>query len=429
MKSIAENDKYLLQCVKRLFADPFIVTEGEGPLIKDNHGTEYIDLFNAHGVNFIGHKNPKIVDAVKKQVDKIIHYGTDLHTAPAAQLAEKLTLIVPPPLKRCYFGNSGSESIEVALHLARRYTSKHEIIGLYGAFHGRTYGARSAVGWAAYKERMGPYLPGFAHIPSYYCYRCSLGLEYPNCNLRCAKILEDALLYQVEGQVAAFIAEPVLGTAGNIPPPPGYFEEIAKILKSHDILFIADEVFTGLGRTGKLFCIQHFSAEADIMTLAKTLGGGLPISATISSERVASAFDVNTMLYFTTYGANPVCCAAALAVIDIITQEKVPERAQKLGEYFLRGLRELAENHELIGDVRGMGLMIGVELVKDKRTKLPARKESIKLRDEARKRGVILPAGQGWLGNTIRLLPSVAISTEQIDKALLVIEESLKAIE
>lgn len=432
LEEIVERDKYLLPCVRRMFPeDPILLVEAKGATVKDSTGKEYIDLFASHGLNtMVGYNHPKVVAAIKSQAEKLISCSIDFHTAPAVELAEKLAQITPTPLKRCFFANAGTEAVECSLYLAKKYTKKYEIIALYGGFHGRTYGSRSALGWSAYKHGLGPFLPGFIHIPSYYCYRCSLGLKYPECDLQCAKMLDDALKYQCAGDVAAFIAEPIQGTAGNIPAPEGYFKEVKKVLDAHGILFISDEVYTGLGRTGKLFGFEHYGVQPDIMTLSKALGGGVPISAVIASEEVAAAFAApEPVLYFTTYGSNPLCCAAAIASINTILEEKLYKRAAKLGDYFIRGLNDLAEEHELIGDVRGKGLMIGVELVKDRKTKEPAREESKKLRNEAKKRGVILPAGLGWFGNTIELHPPVVITEEQIDKVLNVLDESLKVIE
>jgi 4-aminobutyrate aminotransferase-like enzyme len=420
-------EEYFLPNVKRMFRDPMVVVEGSGAIVRDSEGREYIDLMGEHGVNFIGHRRPEVVRAIKDQADKLIFMSTDISTSPASELAKRLAEMAKP-LNRCYFLNAGAEAVECALYLARKRKARYEVIGLYGAFHGRTYGARSLVGWSGYKKGMGPYLPGAMLAPSYYCYRCSLGLEYPGCGLQCAKILEDVIKYQSSGDIAAFIAEPIQGTAGNIPAPDGYFKEVKKILDANDILFIDDEVFTGFGRTGRIFCIEHYGVQPDIITCGKAMGGGMPISAVLTNEDVARAFAVDAMMYFTTFGSHPISCAAALASINVILGERLHERAARLGDYFMKRLRELAGKHELIGDVRGKGLMIGVELVKDRRTKEPAREESRRLREECRRRGVIMPAGQGWLGNVIRMYPPAAITEEQIDRSVEVLDESLKAI-
>jgi 4-aminobutyrate aminotransferase-like enzyme len=421
-----EKDKLLFPCIKRWSIEELLtLTDAKGSIVRDENGKEYIDLWANHGAAVIGHCHPKVVQALKEQAEKIIHATYDFNTIPTIKLAEKLAQIVPKNLSRFYFLNSGAEAVECSIYTARRKTGKYEIIALYGAFHGRSYGARSLIGWSKYKRGGGPYLPGVLHVPSYYCYRCTFGLEYPQCGLLCARILRDVLIYQSAGDVAAFIAEPILGSAGNIPPPKGYWEEVKKILDENDILLIDDEVITGF-RTGKMFAIEHFNIEPDLMTFAKGLGGGFPIYAVAASEEVASS--LQPMDYFSTFGGNPLGCAAALATIDVILSENLVEKSRILGEYFIKRLKELAERHELIGDVRGVGLLIGVELVKDLKTKDPAVSESIKLREEARKRGLILPAGWGWLGNVIRINPPLNITREQIDKSIEIIDQSLKAI-
>jgi 4-aminobutyrate aminotransferase-like enzyme len=418
----------LFSCVKRWsIEEPLVLTDAKGSIIQDKNGKEYIDLWAMHGAALIGHCHPKVVSAIKEQAEKIIHATYDFNTDPAIRLVERLTSITPRNLNRYYFLNSGAESVECAIYTARRKTGKHEIIALYGAFHGRSYGARTLIGWSKYKRGGGPWLPGVLHVPSYYCYRCTLGLEFPQCGLQCAKMLRDVLMYQSAGEVAAFIAEPILGSAGNIPPPKGYWEEVRKILDENDILLIDDEVITGLGRTGKMFAIEHFNIKADLMPFAKGLGGGFPIYAVAASEDIASS--LQPMDYFSTFGGNPLGCAAALATLEVILSERLVEKSRSSGEYFMQRLKELAEKHELIGDVRGAGLLLGVELVKDHRTKEPAVEESRKLREEATKRGLILPAGWGWLGNVMRINPPLNITTEQIDKSVEVIDQSLKTVE
>ncbi|RLG52278.1 MAG: aspartate aminotransferase family protein [Thermoproteota archaeon] len=414
------------------FIKPFIaekeivVSHGKGAVVYDTEGNSYIDMFGMHSAAVQGYSHPKIVEAVKRQAEKIMHVTYDFATEPSVKLAEKLIEITPEGLNRVYLLNSGAEADEAAVYTARRATGRYELIALYGAFHGRTYGARSLIGWRGYKTGGGPFLPGVHHMPSYYCYRCSLGLEHPGCNLQCARLLSDVITYQTSGEVAAFVAEPMQGTAGNIPAPSGYFTTVKKILDEYEILLIDDEVITGFARTGRMFAIEHYGVTPDIMVVAKALGGGLPVSAIVATEDVASK--VMPMDYFTTFGGNPLAAAAALAAIEVIEEEKLVERSQKLGDYLMKRLRELQEKHELIGDVRGKGLLIGVELVKDRKTKEPAREESYQVRVECLKRGVIMPAGMGWLGNVIRMNPPLVITEEQIDKAVDVLDEALKAV-
>jgi len=430
-EKIVETDNLFLPCVRRWFPKkPILIVEGKGAILKDSQGKEYMDLFASHGVaTMTGYNHPAVVEAIKEQADRLYSLSVDFHNLPPIKLAEKLMEIAPKSLNKVFFANSGAEVVEASLFLAKKYTKKYELITLYGAFHGRTHGARSLVGYAPYKRGVGPFLPGVIRLPSYYCYRCQLGQEYPNCDLQCVKILEDALLYESAGDPAAFIAEPIQGTAGNIPAPDNYFKEVKKILDKHGIILILDEIYTALGRTGKMFCFEHYGVVPDIMTMSKSLGNGLPISALVTSNEIAQSFaPPEPTMYFTTFGSNPTMAAAALAVVNTILKERLWERAAKLGKYWMKGLKELQEKHEIIGDVRGKGLMIGVELVKNRKTKEPAKEESLKLKEEARKRGIFIAAGFGWLANTIEMHPPAIMTEEQIDRALSILEESFKAI-
>ena len=426
-----ESKKLFLPCVRHHFGDESIViVEAKGAVLKDSDGKEYLDLLCSHGcATLIGYNHPAVVEAIKEQAGKMYALAVDYNAKPVRKLAEKILSVVPDSFSKIYFANAGAEAVEVALFLAKKYTKKYEMVSLYGDFHGRTHGARSLLGFAPLKKGMGPMLPGVSRIPSYYCYRCQLGLEYPACNLQCAKMLEDALLYNTSSEVAVFVTESIQGTAGNIPAPNGYFQEIKKILDKHDILLFMDEIFTAFGNTGRKFCFEHYGVVPDMITMSKTLGGGLPISALLTTDEIAQAFaEPEPPQYYTTFGSNPLMAAAALASVETIMKEKPWERAAELGQYWMNGLKKLQDKYEVIGDVRGKGVMIGVELVKDRKTKEPAKEESVKLKKEAGKRGLILPAGQGWFGNTIRMVPSVVMTKEQVDQALQIMDESFEAI-
>ncbi len=430
-EQIVQTSGLFVPCVRRWFGDePVLFVEGRGAVLIDSKGREYLDLLSSHGcATLLGYNHPAVVEAIWEQVGRLYAVSVEFPTPPAVALAEKLIEATPEILDSVYFANSGAEAVEVVLFLAKKHTGRSELVSLYGDFHGRTHGARSILGYAPLKKGMSPYLPGVTRIPSYYCYRCQLGLTYPSCELQCARLLEDALLYDTAGEVAVFIAEPIQGTAGNIPAPDGYFQEIKRILDKHGILLFIDEIFTSFGSTGKKFCFEHFGIVPDFLTMSKTLGNGLPISAMLTRKEIASSFaPPEPPLYFTTFGSNPLMAAAALASLKVILREKPWERAAVLGEYWMRGLRRLQDKHEIIGDVRGRGVMIGVELVRDRKTKEPATTESLRLKIEAGKRGLILPAGQGWLGNTIRMNPSVVMTEAQIDQALDILDQSLTAI-
>ena len=430
-EKIVAAGNLFLPCIRRFLGnDPILFVEAKGAVLKDSKGREYLDLLCSHGcATLIGYNHPAVIEAIKEQAGKIYSLSAEFTTQPVIELAEKLIEVTPETFQKVFFANSGAEAVEVALFLSKKSTKRYEIISLYGDFHGRTHGARSLLGYAPLKRGMGPLMPGVTRIPSYYCYRCQLGLEYPTCSLQCAKMLEDALLYDTAGDVAIFVAESLQGTAGNIPAPDGYFQEIKKILDKHHIPLYMDEIFTAFGTTGKKFGFEHDGVIPDMITLSKTLAGGLPISALLTTNEIAQAFaPPEPVQYFTTFGSNPLMAAAALASIETIMKEKPWEKAAELGAYWMKGLKKLQDKYELIGDVRGKGVMIGVELVKNRKTKEPAKEESLKLKEEDGKRGLILPAGQGWLGNTIRMVPSVAMTKDQIDKALHILDELFKAI-
>ncbi|MCS7102546.1 MAG: aspartate aminotransferase family protein [Candidatus Korarchaeum sp.] len=419
-------NSYMMTNVARWWEDdPIVIESGRGAVLRDMDGREYIDLHSMHAVASQGYSHPKIVQAIKEQLERIFVVATDFYNEPQSLLAKKLAEITPAKLKRSFFVNSGAEAVETATILAKRYTGKPGIIALWMAFHGRTHMPRTLTGFSRYKRGIGPFPYGVLHIPNYYCYRCPIGQEYPSCNLQCARMLDDALKYAAPEDVAAFIAEPIQGTAGNIVPPDDYFKTVKNILDQYGILFIADEVITGLGRTGKLFAVEHFGIEPDIMTLAKALGGGFPVACAIASEEIGTSF--KPLDHYSTYGGNPLAMTAALAAIEVIEEGRLVDKSARDGEYMLKRLKELMDRHEIIGEVSGKGLMIGMELVKDKKTKEPAIEETVKFRAELRRRGVII-GPPGWTGSRVRINPPLVITREQIDRAVDAIDESLSAI-
>jgi 4-aminobutyrate aminotransferase-like enzyme len=272
---------------------------------------------------------------------------------------------------------------------------------------------------------MGPYLSGVAFAPAPYCYRCFLGHEYPDCGLQCAKIIEDVINYGTSNNVAAFIAEPILGEGGIIVPPKEYFKEAKKILDKYGILFIDDEVQTGFARTGKMFGIEHYGVDPDIVTMAKGIADGFPLGACTAREDIGNAFEAGDHL--STFGGNPVSCAAALANIDYMLNEKLADKAADKGKYLMKQLSEMQEDYKLIGEIRGKGLIIGVELVKDQKSKAPAAEETVKVRDMCREKGILLGHG-GIKGNVLRIQPPLVIDKEQMDKILEAIATSLKRV-
>ena len=424
--TIEKTEKFLITgMVSKI--EPVVVDEAKGAIIKDVHGKEYIDCFAGISVVNLGHCHPEVIEAAVNQAKKLVHACSYVYYIPVvADLAEKLAEITPPRLQKTFFGNSGAEAVECAIKLARKFTKKYELIALMCSFHGRTLGTLSVTGQARRRKYdMGPYLPGVAFAYPPYCYRCSFGKTYPDCDLLCARSIRDVIDYCTSKGVAAFIAEPILGEGGIIPPPPEYFKIVKETLDEYGILFIADEVQTGFSRTGKLFAVEHYGVEPDIMTLAKGIADGFPISACIAREDIGNAFEPGDHL--STFGGNPVSAAAALANINVMLRDRLPDQVAEKGEYIMKRLDEMKEQYPIIGDVRGKGLMIGIELVKDQKKKTPAVEEVRKIRDLCREKGLLVGSG-GVKGCVLRIQPPLVIEKEQIDKALNILEESLKEV-
>jgi 4-aminobutyrate aminotransferase/(S)-3-amino-2-methylpropionate transaminase len=394
---------------------PIVIEKASGAVVTDRNGREYLDCFAGISVVNAGHCNPQVVAAAKAQMDKLVHCSSYLyHAQPVADLAEKMAHIASRGLTKSFFGNGGAEAIEGALKLARLYTGKHEFIALQTSFHGRSFGALSVTGNMGRKKRGGPYATGVAFAPVPYVYRSQWPGDPEECGRQCARSIEDIIRFATSGDVAAFIAEPVLGEGGIIVPPLNYFKEVKEILDRYGILFIADEVQSGFGRTGKMFAIEYYGVDPDILVTAKGIADGFPLSAFTTRPEIAGAYKPGDHL--STFGGNPVSCAAALANIEFMEQEKLPARAADTGAYAIAKLRELQKQSPLIGEVRGLGLMIGVELVKDVKL-TPASAEAESLRDALLQRGVLIGVG-GAYGNVVRFQPPLVITRKQIDQAI-----------
>jgi 4-aminobutyrate aminotransferase / (S)-3-amino-2-methylpropionate transaminase / 5-aminovalerate transaminase len=402
---------------------PIVIEKGRGAVVTDIRGREYLDCFAGISVVNAGHCNPKIVAAAKAQMEKLIHCSSYLyHARPTADLAEKIAQLMPRGLTKSFFGSSGAEAVEGALKLARLYTGKHEFIALHAGFHGRSWGALSLSGNQSRKKRGGPYAPGIAFVAAPNVFRSNWRNDPEECGRQCARALEEVIRFSTSGDVAAFIAEPVMGEGGIIVPPANYFPEVKKILDQHGILFIADEVQCGFARTGKMFAFEHFGVVPDILVTAKGIAGGFPLSAFTTRAEIAAAYRPGDHL--STFGGNPVCCAAALANIEFMEKENLCKRVTEMGEYAKSGFRRLQDRHPMIGDVRGIGLMIGIELVKDNRL-TPAPAEAEALQAACLKNGLIVGLG-GIDGNVIRFQPPLVISKSQIDQALAIFSKALK---
>jgi len=394
---------------------PLVVEKASGATITDVNGREYLDCFAGISVVNAGHCNPQVIAAAKAQMDKLVHCSSYIyHVQPVADLAEKIAHIAPRSLTKTFFGNGGAEAIEGAMKLARLYTGKHEFIALHASFHGRSWGALSITGNVGRKKRGGPYAAGVTFAPAPYAYRSQWQNDPDECGRQCAKAIEDVIRFTTAGDVAAFIAEPVMGEGGIIVPPFNYFKEVKKVLDKHKILFIADEVQSGFARTGKMFAIEHYGVEPDILVTAKGIADGFPLSAFTTRSEIASAYKPGDHL--STFGGNPISCAAALANIDYMEKENLASQATDTGNYAMAKLRDLQKQNPLIGEVRGLGLMIGVELVKDEDL-TPATAEADAIRESLFRQGVLVGVG-GVYGNVIRFQPPLIITRQQIDMAL-----------
>ncbi len=404
---------------------PIVVDRASGAVVTDINGREYLDCFAGISVINAGHCNPQVIAAAKRQMEKLVHCSSYIyHVQAVADLAEKIAHISPRGLTKTFFGNSGAEAIEGAMKLARLYTGKHEFIALHASFHGRSWGTLSVTGNMGRKKRGGPYASGVAFAPAPYAYRSQWRDDPEECGRQCAKAIDDVIRFATSGDVAAFIAEPVMGEGGIIVPPANYFKEVKKVLDKYSILFIADEVQSGFARTGKMFAFEHYGVDPDILVTAKGIADGFPLSAFTARPEIADAFKPGDHL--STFGGNPIACAAALANIEFMEKENLCGRATESGKYAMSKLRELQKQNSLIGDVRGLGLMIGVELVKDAKL-TPAAAEAEAIRDSLLRQDVLVGVG-GVFGNVIRFQPPLIITKPQIDQALSAFAEALQEV-
>jgi 4-aminobutyrate aminotransferase-like enzyme len=419
------NQQHLFPSVFHYFKEPLVVTKAKDQYVWDIDGNQYLDFFGGIVTISVGHCNDTVNRKVHEQMDKLQHVSTVFANEPQAALAKRIAEITPGgKLTKSFFTNSGTEANETAFLTARCFTGNHEIIALRHSYHGRSALAMAATGNAAW--RLGGATPsGFVHGINAYCYRCPFGLEYPSCNVRCARDMEEMIKTSTSGRVAAFIAEPIQGVGGFIVPPKEYFEIVQGIVKKAGGLFISDEVQTGWGRTGgKWFGIEQWGVQPDIITSAKGLGNGSPVGLTVARPEVADAMKGATI---STFGGNPVTATQAKAVIDFIDENKLMINAAETGAYLHAKLEELKGKFPLIGDVRGMGLMQAIELVEDRTSKKPAAEATNALLEAARENRLMIGKG-GTYGNVIRITPPLNISKSDVDDFALRMDASLKMV-
>jgi len=420
---VRKQKEFIFPCVSTYYSEPLPMERGEMQHVWDVDGKKYLDFFGGIVTVSLGHCNPRVTEKTKAQMDKLQHVSTCFPTEPMVALAEKLASIAPGKIKKSFFTNSGTEANETAVQTARMHTGNFEIVALRQGYSGRSSLARGLTGMNAW--RRGTIEIGIVHTMNPYCYRCPLGLKYPSCDIKCATDLEQVIQTSTSGKIAGILAEPIQGVAGFVTPPKEYFKLVFNIVKQYGGDFISDEVQTGWGRTGKKwFGIEHWEVEPDIITSAKSLGNGHPVGLTMAKPEVADSFQGLTI---STFGGNPVTSVTAKAVIDIIEEDDLRTNADVVGRYFRERLLELQEKHELIGDVRGMGLMQAIELVKDRKTKEPATVETALMMEAARDRGLLIGRG-GMLGNVIRMSPPLNISKADVDEAVTVLDRSLATV-
>ncbi len=407
---------------------PVFVKEAKGARITDVDGNEFIDFAGGIGVNNLGNSHPAVVEAIKKQADQYLHtcFMVAMYE-PYVRLAEKLNSFTPGdfPKKTALF-NSGAEAVENAVKLARRNTKKTAIVALECAFHGRTLMTMTLTSKVKpYKYGFGPFAPDVYKIPTPYCYRCRFGLKYPSCNLHCARYLEQFFTLECTADnVAAVIAEPVQGEGGFIVPPDGYFKVLHEICKKNDVLLIIDEIQSGFFRTGYAFASDYYGITPDLITMAKSLAGGVPISAVTGRADIMDAAGPGEI--GGTYGGNPIGCAASLAVLEAIEQENIKEKAEKTAQVVAERLDKMAERFNSIGEHRGLGAMRAIELVKDPETREPDPEKAKAIVKRCHDRGLIIITA-GVYGNVIRLLMPVNIEADQLSRGLTILEEAFEA--
>ncbi len=403
---------------------PIVWESAQGVRVKDVDGYEYLDWTSGVLVTNVGHCHPHHVKAIQQAAAKLMNCY-DFPTVERVTLAKRIVELMPDNLDTCFMLTTGSEATEAAMRVAKRYQGKHEVISFYGGFHGRTWGAMSMAGNQGTKRGWGPLMPGCVYAPYPYCYRCWFKKEPETCGLFCLEFLETVLKTQSIGDVAALIIEPYQGGAGFIFPPPGYLKALQQWAEEHDILFILDEVQASFGRTGKMFAFQHEDLRPNLLCLGKGIGSGMPTAALVAESRIMNILAPGEMS--STTGGNPLSCAAAHAVLDIMQEEDLPGNAARVGAYIKQRLTSLVNEVEVLGDVRGMGLVMGMEFVKDKESKEPApdvTREFIKRCCEA---GVIVGKVGLW-GNVIRVAPPLVITMEEAEESCDIVEGVLRSL-
>ncbi len=403
---------------------PISIARGEGVYVWDTDGNKYLDMFGGMLALSAGHCHPKVVDAITRQAETLIFAPSLYPHENTVTYAEKLAKITPSGLNKTYFALSGAEAVENAVKLAKQYTGAQEVIALRGAYHGLTALGMTLTAHPTFRLG-GTHVAGVKHAVQPNCYHCAFHLTYPSCDVACARDIEEIIQKTTCGRIAAFIAEPIAGVSGLITPPPEYFKIAVGIVRKYGGLFIADEVQTMFGRTGKYWCgHQHWGVEPDIMVVGKPIASGMPLSATITRAEIAETLGGSVI---STFQAHPVSMAAALATLEVLKEEAPPSHVAEIGARIRKGFEGLEKKYPLIGNIRGMGCMQGVEFVKDRETKDPANEAMAELFEATRKRGLLI--GSGGTGNAFRFTPPLITQKEHVDEALEILDHAIADVQ
>ncbi len=419
------HEEFIFPCCAPLYQDPIVLVTGTGAGAVDSEGREFLDCFSGILSTSIGHCHPEVVERVKNQISMLGHTSTLYLTENQVEAARRLAAIAPGSLKKCFFTNSGTEALETAIMAACQYTGRSEVIGLRHSYHGRSFLATGITGHATWRP-LASHIAGIRHARAPYLYRSDyMGSSDEEAAEVFARDVEEVIVTTTNGRPAAFVAESILGLGGYVVPPRGYFQHVAEIIRSYGGLFISDEVQAGFGRTGgKWFGIEHWGVEPDIMFTAKGIANGFPVGATIAKPEIADAWKAKTV---STFGGNPVSMAATIATLDVMVREGVRQRCEDRGRQFRAGLDALYDVHEWIGEVRGMGLMLAMELVEDRVTREPSRKKALALLEAAKEERLLIGIA-GMHGNVIRIAPSMLITEDEVTVALARLARACKRV-
>ena len=420
----SQDDMYVLKTWSRKPNAPIIVG-GKRVYFWDAEGRQYMD-FASQLVNVnVGYCHRKLIEAIKRQAEEIPYVSGVYRSIPVIKLAKRLAELTGGVLCKSFFTCGGGAAVESAIKIAKQFTKRPKIASMWHGYHGSTFGALSATGITNIRIPFEPLLPGFVHLPPPYCYRCSFGLEYPECEVECAHFVERVFKWEDPETIAAFVAEPILANSFIIPPKE-YWPIVRETCSKYGILLIFDEVITAFGRTGKMFGYEHFNVVPDILVAGKGITSGyLPLGVAVVNKKIGDFFDKNPLIHGFTYASHPMCCAVGLAQIEVILEENLVDNAAKVGAHLLARLNELESQHKCIGDVRGLGLLVGFELVKDKQTKEPCQDIAVYIREKADEKGLAVGLSTRFAPNIIRMVPPLCITKDEVDMAIKVLDNIL----